>query len=360
MNQPQVRPFQCVYTPQVPELLNKLGCTIAISTYQAGKVVFISAKDDAGLIQLPRSFDKAMGIAEDVASDKIAIASRDEVTVFSNSTELAKYYPKSSDKYDSLYMPRCTYYTGAIDIHDLNFGEGDALYAVNTMFSSIVKIDSNYSFNPFWTPPFIDKIAPEDRCHLNGMAMLDGKPKYATAFNNGNTRQSWRDTITTSGILMDIESNEIVAEGLPMPHSPRIHNGEIYLLLSATGELVKIDASTGEHETIFQIDGFVRGLSFHNDLAFIGLSKLRRNSSTFGKLPFAEKANEAGVLILHVPTKTLVGKIIYQTSLDEIYDVHVLANKSRPNIMNTLNEEHKQGLTTPMSTYWQRENPQQN
>ena len=92
--------------------------------------------------------------------------------------------------------------------------------------------------------------------------------------------------------------------------------------------------------------GFVRGLSFHNDLAFIGLSKLRRNSSTFGKLPFAEKANEAGVLILHVPTKTLVGKIIYQTSLDEIYDVHVLANKSRPNIMNTLNEEHKQGLTT--------------
>jgi len=150
MNQPQVRPFQCVYTPQVPELLNKLGCTIAISTYQAGKVVFISVKDDAGLIQLPRSFDKAMGIAEDVANDKIAIASR------------------------------------------------------------------------------------------------------------------------------------------------------------------------------------------------------------------AEKANEAGVLILHVPNKTLVGKIIYQTSLDEIYDVHVLANKSRPNIMNTLNKEHQQGLTTPMSTYWQRENPQQN
>ena len=43
------------------------------------------------------------------------------------------------------------------------------------------------------------------------------KRKYATAFNNGNTRQSWRDRITTSGILMDIESNEIVAEGLPMP-----------------------------------------------------------------------------------------------------------------------------------------------
>ena len=49
-------PFSCQYTPQIPELLQHLNCSIAISTYQAGKVVFISAKDENNLIQLPRNF----------------------------------------------------------------------------------------------------------------------------------------------------------------------------------------------------------------------------------------------------------------------------------------------------------------
>lgn len=345
-------PFSCTYSSQVPELLQKLNCTIAISTYQAGKLIFLSAKDDSSLIQLPRSFKRPMGIAENQEKDKIALAAKDEIIVFANSKGLASHYPKSPNKYDALYMPRVSYHTGPLDIHDLSFGKEDRLYAVNTLFSCIIKIDDDYNFTPHWTPPFIDKLASEDRCHLNGMAMKDGLPKYASAFNQGNSFQSWRDKVTETGVLFDLENDEVIAEGLAMPHSPRIFGDDLYVLLSATGELVKVDVKTGKYDVVVKVDGFVRGMSLYKDYLFIGLSKLRKNSSTFGKLKFAEKANHSGVMIVHLPTGSIAGKISYETSVDEIYDVHILADKIRPNIMNTLNENYKLGVMTPKSTYW--------
>ena len=355
MTKPSLAPFSCQYTPQIPELLQQLNCSIAISTYQAGKVIFISAKDENSLIQLPRNFEKAMGIAEDKKNDKIAIACKDEVVVFSNSPELALFYPKAPNKYDALYMPRNTFHTGAIDIHDLSFGHDGKLYAVNTLFSAIVQIDDNYNFTPYWKPDFIDRIVSEDRCHLNGMAMKNGKPKYATAFNKGNSAQSWRKDITKTGVLIDVEENKIITDGLAMPHTPRIFNNELYLLLSAKGDLIKVNTQNGDYEVILKIDGFVRGMCLCNDYLFIGLSKLRKNSSTFSQLPFAEKANEAGIIIIHLPTKSITGKISYLTSLDEIYDIHILENKKRPNILNTISDHHKDGLMIPNTTFWRKE-----
>lgn len=345
-------PFSCQYTPQVPELLQRLNCSIAISTYQAGKMIFLSAKDEHSIIQLPRHFEKLMGIAEDVENDKLALACKDEVVVFANSPDLAKHYPRSPEKYDALYMPRTTFHTGPMDIHDLSFGKDNTLYAVNTLFSSIVKIDDNYNFTPYWMPPFVDELVSEDRCHLNGMALKDGKPKYVTAFNEGNTRQSWRDNITETGVIYDVETNKKVIGGLAMPHSPRIFGDDLYVLLSATGELVKIDVDNGTYEVVVQVDGFVRGMSLHKDYLFIGLSKLRQNSSTFAKLDIAKKANVAGILIVHLPTASIAGNITYQTSLDEIYDVHILADKIRPNILNTKTPDFKLGLMTPSDTFW--------
>lgn len=345
-------PFACQYTSHVPEILSRLGCTLAITTYQAGKLVFISAKDENSLVQLPRTFDKPMGIAQQKEKDKLALACKDDVVVFSNSKDLAGFYPPAPGKYDALYMPRLTYHTGQVDIHDLNFGQDDKLYAVNTLFSCIISLDDDYNFTPYWKPWFVDKIVSEDRCHLNGMAMKDGLPKYATAFNTGNSSQSWRENITKTGVIMDVQSNEVILEGLGMPHSPRIYNGELYTLLSATGELIKVDVERGTYDVILKLDGFVRGMDLHKDYLFIGLSKLRKNSSTFAKLDFAETANEAGIVIVHLPTASIAGKIKYQTSLDEIYDVHVLADKMRPNILNTLKPEYKMGISIPGSTFW--------
>ncbi len=346
-------PFAIQYSPNVPELLTQLKCTLALSTYQAGKLVFLSAKDENTLVQLPRNFLKPMGIAEHATKDKLAVACKDEVVVFANSPDLAHHYPKQPKKYDALYMPRCTYHTAGLDIHDLRYG-GDKLYAVNTLFSCIVELDDDYNFRPYWQPPFIDKLVSEDRCHLNGMAMRDGKPIYASAFNTGNTPRSWKENITTTGVIMDMESNEQVARGLAMPHSPRIFNEQLFVLLSATGELVRVDIANGKYDPVCKIGGFVRGMSICEDYLFVGINKLRKNSSTFAKLPFADAADKAGIVIVHLPTGSIAGQIIYRSSVDEIYDVHVLKNKLRPNILNTMTDDHKMGVMIPDTTYWGR------
>ncbi|MBR9920799.1 MAG: TIGR03032 family protein [Bacteroidetes bacterium] len=345
-------PFSCQYSPNIPELLQQLQCSLAISTYQAGKVVFLSPKNDESLIQLPRTFKKAMGIA--LHGDKMAVAKMDDVLVLKNSPHLASHYPRQPKTYDALFMPRASYYTGQIDVHDIDYGKDGRLFGVNTSFSCLIEIDDNYSFTPIWKPPFISKLASEDRCHLNGMALKDGLPKYVTSFNDGDSPQSWRDVVTTGGLVMDVPSNEIVARNIPMPHSPRIFDDKLYLLLSATGEFVRVDIETGKYEVIRKLDGFVRGLAKHGDYVFIGLSRLRKNSSTFAKLEIANKAQQAGIVVLHLPTGAYVGEIRYQTSVEEIYDVQVLPGMMRPGILNTMKEEYKLGLATPESTYWAR------
>lgn len=342
-------PFSCVYSPNVPELLQQLGCSLALSTYQAGKLIFLSPAGTERLIQLPRTFKKPMGIA--LEGDKLALATLDEVIVLRNSPELAFHYPRNPGVYDALFMPRSAYYTGQIDIHDLEWG-ADGLYAVNTSFSCICRINDNYSFEPAWQPPFISKLAHEDRCHLNGMAMQDGKPAFATAFNAGDSHQSWRARITQSGVLLSVDSGEIVAAELPMPHSPRLYDGKLYVLLSATGELAHIDLASGQRETVCKLGGFARGMGRCGDYVFIALSRLRENSSTFGKLPFEHRAQQAGVAIVHLPTGALAGSIRYQASVDEIYDLRVLPGLLRPNILNPQQEEHKLGLSIPGTTYW--------
>lgn len=343
-------PFSCTYTPNVPELLQQLDCTLALSTYQAGKVVLLSSPDGEKLTQLPRTFRKPMGIA--LEGGRMAIATRDEVIVLVNSTGLASHYPAKPGVYDALFMPRATYYTGQIDVHDLEWGADDRLFAVNTSFSCICTIDDQYSFAPYWQPAFVSKLAHEDRCHLNGMALEDGLPRYATAFNQGDSKQSWREQVTQTGILMDITSGDYICEGLAMPHSPRLYGGELFLLLSATGELVRVEVAAGRYEVVARLNGFVRGLARCGDYAFVGLSKLRKNSSTFAKLPMSHQAQSAGIVIVHLPTGATVGQIQYQASVDEIYDVRVLPGLHRPNLMNTQKEDHKHGLSIPGKTYW--------
>jgi uncharacterized protein (TIGR03032 family) len=342
-------PFSCSYSPNIPELLNQLGCTIALSTYQAGKLVFLSAKDDEKLMQLPRTFVRAMAIGID--NNKMAIATRDGVIVLVNEPTLAPRYPKQPDTYDSFYAPRATYYTGRVDIHGLDWGK-DGLWAVITSFSCLALIDDTYSFTPRWRPPFITELTAEDRCHLNGVVMSEGSPLYVTTLGTGDGPQSWRESLPGGGALIHVPSNTMLMEHLSMPHSPRLYDGCLYMLLSATGEVVRVDPKQRTYETVNKIEGFVRGMARCGDYLFIGRSRLRKNASTFKDLPIAEKALTSGVTVLHLPTGAIVGSIKFESSVDEIYDVQILPGMTRPGIINTESETYTLALTTPHATYW--------
>ena len=198
-------------------------------------------------------------------------------------------------------------------------------------------------------------MVSEDRCHLNGMVMVNGKPKYVTALGTTNKPQGWRDNITDGGVLIDVETNETILEGLAMPHSPVIHNGELYMVLSASGEMIKVDVENRSYEVVKQFEGFCRGLTIHKDHAFVGFSKLRKNSSTFAKLLFSDMADFAGIKVIHLPTMAEVGSITYNTSVDEIYEVAILPDTIRPNVLNTINPVYKRALAIPDNTYWAKE-----
>ena len=364
-------PFSCTYSPQLPELIHGLGCSVALTTYQAGKLILLSAPTPEQLSQLPRTFAKPMGLGYDAGRGLLALACRESVITFANSPQLAAHYPNAPGRYDALFMPRVTYHTGPVDIHDLRFGtspldasRGDqpgrttpTLYAVNTKFDCLVTLDAYHNFTPYWTPPQIDRIAGDDRCHLNGMAMKDGRPRFATAFGTGNTPGAWRETLLDSGVVYDVTTGEVVADGLGMPHSPRVFDGQLYVLLSATGQLVRIDPARRSREVVCEIGGFVRGMDKVGDYLFVALSKLRKNSSTFARLPFAEKADRSGLVVIHLPTGARVAELTYRASVDEVYDVHVLPGLRRPNVLNTDKEVHTRGLMIPGTTFWAHEQP---
>ena len=342
-------PFSYTNTINLPQLLLGLNCSIAISTYQAGKMVFISPNDENKLIMLPRTFAKPMGFS--VKGKQMVLACKDEVITFENSPELANTYPSKKNTYDSLFLPRVTFYTGVVDLHDIAFGK-DGIWAVNTSFSCLCKLTGMHNFMPVWKPSFITKLVPEDRCHLNGLVLIDGKPKYVTALGSNNLKKAWKDNIVEGGILMDVETNQIILNNLAMPHSPTMYKGELYLLLSASGDFVKINTYNGTFETIAALGGFCRGLDFYGDYAFIGMSKPRKSSKTFAKLPFANKPLDPGVKIIHMPTRKLVAEIRYQSTVEEIYEVKILPETIRPNILNTIDPKHKNSLSVPGETFW--------
>lgn len=349
------RPFSCVYSPNLPKLLLDLGCTIALTTYQAGKLVFFSPVNENKLVQLPRDFKKAMGLAVD--ERRLAIATKDEVIVLSDASGLASNYPPKPNTYDALYLPQAIYPVGMVDIHDMDWDKNGNLWAVNTRFSCLSIINDHYSFTPKWMPPFIKSFEPTDLCHLNGMTMVDGMPKYVTMFAQTNKPKGWRPTVETTGLIMDVPTGEIVVDNLPMPHSPRWFDNDLYCLLSATGELIKVDTNNGKYDVICQFDGFVRGMAKYGDYVFVGLSKLRRNSTTFRDLPIAKKAVECGIDVIHLPTGNRVANLRYETSVEELYDVQIIP-KLRPGILNHLKEDYRLALNTPQFDYWSTPQPE--
>ena len=341
-------PFAVTHTQNIPEIMHDLGFTLALSTYQAGKVVFLSATSRDKLIQLPRTFSNAMGVA--TSESKLAVACKSDLVVLKNFPQLAKNYPKKPNTYDSLFIPMCKYYTGTLDLHDMNF-IGPKLVAINTLFSCLAEITPEFSFTPVWKPDFISELAPEDRCHLNGMAVKDNSIEYVTALGATDIRQGWRENKIAGGVLIHVPTNNIILQGLSMPHSPRIYNDKLYFLNSAQGELCWCDPKKGTYEVVTNVGGFARGMARFGDFLFIGISKLRHTTDVFKDLPIA-KTSFAGVVVVFLPYGKVVGQIRYESSVDEIYDVKILPGLRRPGILNSDKMEDHQAIVNPESSFW--------
>lgn len=317
------------------ELLSELGVTLLVSTYQANKLLVIRAVR-GGISILVRSLDKPMGISVD--ERQLIVGTRKEVWVFRNAPDLARQisHPHSNDAY---YLPRSSHITGDIGIHELARG-GEELWIVSTRFSCLCTLDPKFSFVPRWSPPFITALAAEDRCHLNGLAMRNNVPGFVTALGVSDTKDGWRARKSEGGCILDVLTGEAVTQGMSMPHSPRWHEGKLWVLESGNGGLMSVDLNTGKRDLVAQLPGFTRGLAILGSYAFVGLSKIRSTSAMAG-VAVAELRDQlkCGVAIIDLRSGMKVAIIEFQSAVEEIFDVQLLKGIHFPEMIGLQKED---------------------
>ncbi len=318
--------------------LGSQNASLAVSTYQTGKLFLIGRNQGGQFSVFERTFERAMGLAGNAQS--IYMATLFQIWRLENVLQPGE----TADGYDRSYVPQVGFTTGDLNIHDVALdGEGNVLY-ISSRFSCLATTSERYHFRPVWCPNFITKLAGEDRCHLNGLAMVDGKAKYATACSETDIVDGWREHRDGGGIVIDIESNEIVGRGLSMPHSPRWHREKLWVLDAGTGYFGHVDLETGDFQRLTFCPGFARGMAFTGNFAVVGIS-LPRHDPTFQGLPLQENLAAAkvsarcGLLVIDLNNGDIVQWMRMEDPIRELYDVMILPGVQRPKLVGFKTDE---------------------
>ena len=314
-------------SPGLVVFLDSQNIAIAATSYQSGRLYLLSRNPQGGLMLNEQIFDKAMGLS--VEGNTILMATLANIYRLENVLRPGEWMDET---YTHCYIPRTAHLTGVLDAHDVGLTKDGETLFVNTRYNCIARVSDVHSFAPVWRPPFISKLVAEDRCHLNGMAIADGELRYVTAVSKSDTIDGWRDRTADGGVVIDVQENRIVCEGLSMPHSPRVHNGKLWVLNSGCGELGWVEPASGKTPGTFHAvafcPGFVRGLSFYGSFAFVGLSKPRYER--FEGLALDEKLKEAdsepwcGMQVIDINTGSCVHWFRIDGAVAEMYDVDVV------------------------------------
>jgi len=317
------------HSNNLPLVLHQLNLSVLISTYQAGKLVVVGSSQDKPSFSF-HTFDQVMGVA--VARNQIAIGSRRQIHFLHSAHDVAPNIPPAKS-YDGCYLSRNSFVTGSIHGHDLAFGN-EGLWVVNTLFSCLCTLDDAYNFFPRWRPPFISQLIDQDRCHLNGLAMENGLPRFVTVLGQSDQPAGWRENKRNGGAILDVPSGQVVCHGLCMPHSPRIYQGKLWVLNSGLGELSTVDIQTGQLQSVAKLPGYTRGLAFFDNYAFVGLSRIRE-TNIFGGLPIGENPDSlnCGLGIVDINSGRTIATLRFKTGVEELFAVDVIPKVRNPKIV---------------------------
>lgn len=320
--------------------LREQRMSLAFTTYQAGKLFFIGARTDNDKLWVhERSFERCMGLA--VADNALYLANLYQLWRFNNVLPPGGHTPDGCDR---LYVPQMSWVTGDVDIHDVAVDANGRLVFVNTLFSCLATVDGQSSFVPLWQPAHISKLAAEDRCHLNGLAMRDGSPAYVSAVSRTDLYEGWREHRRNGGVVIDVRSNEVVCEGLSMPHSPRWHQDRLWVLNSGTGDFGHVDLEQRRFVPLCFLPGYARGLAFVGPFAIVGLSK-PRGVKTFDGLQLQERLDTQGVsarcglAVVDLRSGDIVHSLTAEGVVEELYDVAVIPDCRMPAALGFKTEE---------------------
>lgn len=319
--------------------------SFAISSYQSGRLFLVGTMPDGTVSVHQQAFSRAMGICWDGTG--LWLASRVQLW------RLENILPKgmvAQGRFDLSLMPRKTFITGDIDVHEVAVdGNGNPIF-VNTSYSCLATIDPVDSFRPIWKPPFISELAREDRCHLNGLGMLDGKPKYVTAVGQTDAPEGWHGRPLPKGVIIDVETDRVVTDQLSMPHSPRSGpDGKLYAVDSGRGFLVEVDKETGDLRDIAFCPGFLRGLALINGFALVTVSKPRYGK--FESMPIADEMEKrkqepiCAVLVVDLPRGEIVEWLRLEGDVQELFTVELMPGIKCPMVVGPQTEEFAETIT---------------
>lgn len=318
--------------------LSEQKAGIAFTSYQTGRLFLIGLLPDGKVSLHQQTYHRAMGIH--AGKDRLYLGGLFQLWRLENSLAA---HERANKHFDALYIPRNAQTIGDLDIHEINVDRHGRCIFVNTKYSCLATLHPRFGFQPIWKPDFISKLVPEDRCHLNGMGFVDGYPKYVTAVSKSDTISGWRERRHEGGILIDVETDEIITDQLSMPHSPRVHNGKLYVLDSGRGYLVEVDRKTGEKRDVAFCPGFLRGLSFVGQHALVTVSKPRRGAFDGLQLDEELKSRDGdpwcGVLVIDLNAGSIVEHIRFQGAIEELFDVAVIPGKTCPMAIGTHSNE---------------------
>lgn len=330
--------FEINFSRGFESWLRDAGVSIGCTTYQAGKV-FLFGSGAQGVSIVERTFARCMGLAAGI--DRFYLASLYQLWRFNNMLGPGEDY----QGYDRLFVPQVGWTTGDVDVHDIGIDRDGQPVFVNTLFSCLARPSQQASFEVLWKPPFISKLAAEDRCHLNGLAMVEGAAVYVTLISQADAAEGWREHRANGGLVMNIRSNEIVCSGLSMPHSPRWYRGKLWLLNSGNGELGTVDLASGRFDPVCVVPGYARGLAFVGEYALVGLSRARNRSFSGLGLDqqLAQRKVEArcGIAVIDLRTGDQVHSVRFEGVVEELYDVAVIPAARRPMLLGFKSDEIK-------------------
>ena len=309
--------------------LNTQRCSIAFTSYQTGKLFLIGRLPDGRVSFHQQSYMRAMGVH--AQPQRLYLASLFQIWRLEN---VLAPDERANKVFDRLFVPRNAQTVGDLDTHELSVDRAGRIIFVNTKFSCLCTTSTRFGFRPIWKPQFISKLAAEDRCHLNGLAMEDGAPRYVTAVSRSDIITGWRERRHEGGVLIDVSTDTIITDQLSMPHSPRVHDGQLYVLDSGRGFLCRVDRKTGKCSEIAFCPGFLRGLSLHNGYAIVTVSMPRDGSFTGLELDDAIHKRDGepwcGVLVVSLSTGDIVEFIRLGGEIKELFDVAVIPETTLP------------------------------
>ncbi len=320
-------------------------CSLAFTTHARGRVALVGLRNDGQLWAQERFVDHCQGLYAD--SDQLFVSTPYMFWRFRNILPPGTNF--NDDGADRLYFPRRSHITGALNIREICIDGGGEPIFVNTLHSCLARPDDDRSFVPIWKPPFISELVPEDRCHLNGLAIRNGRPAFVTMLGRSDVAGGWRDSKIDSGLVISVRDSETVAGGLSMPNSPRFYEGDLWVLNAGSGEFGKIDRKAGKFDPITFCSGYARGLAFVNDYAVIGVSR-PRTGEQYGDLALdaalQRNNNEArcGVIVVSLKTGKIVHWLRFTDLVREIFSVCAMSGVRQPGMVGFQDDAKLKGF----------------